>query len=637
MRRYRSFFLAILLILAAGTAEAARVSQVSTRLHARTVIVSQVVSGVASPSSTMKVNYGPTHSSVSSGFDISGQTSSIVALSNSAPAMAVSTYGNLSLTSAQIISTSMAYIQQQLASYIPKLTAYASTLDVSRVYYTLDQEVLPTGATSSVRLVWSMMVDANGHATYAQPTIYNASPGFVYVSYTPLAVASGLPQNWQYTSAGVMTYQLFSTTGAALSAVASVDTKGAYDAPQASTTAVDNDAGLKCLIDNTIGGCSTSYPSAKGLIGSLSASFAIVDYLRMVQPVYNEVESPAGSGNYAQIPAVSIGVTLRSWFYQTCTSKSYRNIGYYGYTLLTQVDRYLVQGDGSYALQYSYQGSNASPYENYDYTRGLTDAEFTALSAYMIDPSNPSSTLLATSSVPNLVQLAALSEGASQAPTTYSVVSNGSYGSSYDAATHDHILEFSGSVYTDYSNSTTYSGSSAFSVADVSQLSVAKVLSITGSYFQTSIAVNGIVVYSPSGAGGGSIYKCGQWGGKYVVPGISPKNSNLDYPSLCSTANEFYGSVEQDYTDGSPSETATGYFFNTYVIWSMKNNPGAMNGSVGTINLNILPYLHAGTNTVSFNAVLGGWGGGSYSGYGGAGGPGTGSWDIRFELIDACN
>ncbi|MCP1121010.1 hypothetical protein [Robbsia andropogonis] len=629
MRRYRSFFLAILLILAAGTAEAARVSQVSTRLHARTVIVSQVVSGVASPSSTMKVNYGPTHSSVSSGFDISGETNSIVALSNSAPAMAVSTYGNLSLTSAQIISTSMAYIQQQLASYIPKLSAYASTLDVSRVYYTLDQEVLPTGATSSVRLVWSMMVDANGHATYAQPTIYNASPGFVYVSYTPLAVASGLPQNWQYTSAGVMTYQLFSTTGAALSAVASVDTKGAYDAPQASTTAVDNDAGLKCLIDNTIGGCSTSYPSAKGLIGSLSASFAIVDYLRMVQPVYNEVESPAGSGNYAQIPAVSIGVTLRSWFYQTCTSKSYRNIGYYGYTLLTQVDRYLVQGDGSYALQYSYQGSNASPYENYDYTRGLTDAEFTALSAYMIDPSNPSSTLLATSAVPNLVQLAALSEGASQAPTTYSVVSNGAYGSSYDVSPHDHIIEFSGSSSDDYYNSTTYSGASSFSIASVSQVSSARLVSITGASVVVSTDVNNNTVYS-TGRNGGRIVKCAVTAGieAGVWPGVSPSNVPLytsqTYGEYCTEQSAFNGTVNVCQGDGGDGQTCSSYagtWFPQY-SWVALNNSGVSQTPNLYPNMDVKPYLGAGTNTVSFRAIPAG--GGS-------------NWDIKYEIIDACD
>jgi hypothetical protein len=436
-----------------------------------------------------------------------------------------------------------------------------------------------------------------------------------------------------------MTYELFSTTGTALSGVASVNTGGAYDAPQASSTGVDNDAGLECLIDNTSSStCSQSYPSAKGLIGSLSAKFAIVDYLRMVQPVYNSVESPAGSGTYVQQPAVDLAVTLRTWYYASCTTKSFHNTGYYGYTLSTDIDRYYVQSDGSYSKVFSYTGESSSPYQNYDYTRGISDAEYAVLSGDMIDPSDPSDALLAASTVPYLVEFASLTEGASNAASPYTLNSTGSYGSGYANSAHDHILEFSGNVTTSYGDSTTYTGTNTFTISDVSEISSATLLSMTGSDFIGSVDVNGTTVYSSMG--GGRVYKCENWGYAYgngtyyegyFWPGQSPGTSSGPYDYACSDSYAgtalIYGCANGDESDYRCSDNVSGEFFlyRNSSPASMENNYGAMTGNVGTINQDIRSHLVNGTNTVSFNGVIGGYG---YSG--------SGSWDIKLEIVDAC-
>ena len=641
MVRAIRFWLFIFAALSAGIAHAVGVSQTASRINPQAVIISQAVSGISSTSSVMKVNYGPISSTTSSGYDLTGEASSIVAQSNTAPIMGLSTYGNGTETQDAIIASSWAYIQTQISTYVPELVAYAKTLNVGRIYYTLDQEVMPTGATSSKRLVWTLVIDDQGHATYGEPSIYDSSPSYVYISYTPLAVESDLPQSWQYTNAGVMTYELFSTTGTALSAVESVNTEGAYDAPQASSTGVDNDAGLECLIDNTSSStCSQSYPTAKGLIGSLSAKFAIVDYLRMVQPVYNTVESPAGSGTYVQQPAVDLAVTLRTWYYASCTSKSFHNTGYYGYTLSTDIDRYYVQSDGSYSKVFSYTGESSSPYENYDYTRGISDAEYDVLSGDMIDPSDPSDALLAASTVPYLVEFAGLTEGASNAASPYTLNSTGSYGSGYANSAHDHILEFSGNVTTSYADSTTYTGTDTFTISDVSEITSATLLSMTGSDFIGSVDVNGTTVYS-SVSGGGRVYKCqiygqGDLSNAWYWPGVSPGQSSGPYDYACSdnsaaSSTLNYCSFSPD-TDPDCTAPLSGEFFwyngqapYNYYPKDMMNNYGAMTGNVGTINQDIRSHLVNGTNTVSFNGVIGGYG---YSG--------SGSWDIKFEIVDAC-
>lgn len=609
-----------------SVAHAAGVGQAASPLHPQAVIISQAVSGRSSPTSIMKVNYGPIASSASNGYDLSGATDLIVAQSNTAPTLNVGTYGTGTETQATIINAAYASIVDQLTTYVPQLVAYAKSLNVSRVYYTLDQEVDPQNATQSMRLVWTLSVDDQGHTTYAEPSIYNASPGFVYVSYTPLAVESDLPQSWQYSNAGVMVYQLYSTTGTALSSAVSVNTGGAYDAPQASSSGVDNDAGLECLMDNTSSNtCSTAYPSVRSLISTYSAAFAIVDYLRMVQPVYNTVESPAGSGTYVQEPAVDLSVNLRSWYYASCTALSFRNTGDYGYTLLTDIDRYIAESDGSYAKVFSYDSTGSSPYQDYDYTVGISASQVSGLSSLMIDPSDPSGSLLSASDVPNLVAFAALTEGASQAASPYTLNSTGSYGSSAANSDHDHILEFSGAPTTSYADSTTYTGTNTFTISDVSEITQALFVYQNSSNFVSSIKVNGTIIYSS--AGSGNVYKCApvQYQNDRGVsetsawswPGVSPTQGS-GYDSFCSDSNTF--TTSPMYTGGYGGY---GTYFDSGTL--MEDNYGAMTGNIGTVNMDIRPYLVNGTNTVSFNGVIGGYG---YSG--------SGSWDIRFEIWDAC-
>jgi hypothetical protein len=241
----------------------------------------------------------------------------------------------------------------------------------------------------------------------------------------------------------------------------------------------------------------------------------------------------------------------------------------------------------------------------------------------MIDPSDSSGSLLSAADVPNLVYLAPLTEGASEAPSVVTVNSNGSYGSSYNNSTNDHELQFVGSAYTDYSDPTTYTGTTTFTIGDVSEMSQATLASISGSDMNASVTINGVTIFSDA-PGGGPIYKCGQsvTSGYYTGPQLSTGNEASGYEWDCGGGIAYLSDYTIDpYTDEVTSQFYAPYWAAGYGIAMYSD----MHGNVGTLNWNILPYLHTGVNTVSFNAVIGGFG---WSG--------GGNWNIQFHLVDAC-
>lgn len=410
----RSWIRALVLLLAITPAAAVVAGTGGTggaAIFGTALEVTQAVNGVTSPTSQVSATTGPVAYSPSAGsLDQQGNTAVPVADTTAIPVLTSTTYGNGTLSQAQIIAQATTYIDGQEARLATDLSAYLASIHADRAYFTYDQEVMPVGAAHSMRLVWTFTVDSSGAATYAAPQILDTDPVMIYMVYTPSAVAAGLPAGWAYPNAGVLQYQLRNTAGTALSNWVSINTYGAFDEPQSGGAAVDPDAGVKCLVDATSGGCPQGYPDAKTLIATHGAMYAILDYVRMVQPEYTQQESPPGSGQYVQVPVMSMSVNSRVFDTDYC-SLSYTNQGQYGYTLLNQTDRYYVPASGAYAQIGSYQGTSISPTQSYSYTRtDLTASQQALVSTLIIDPTSPMGGYLTAADVPNLVYLAPITE-----------------------------------------------------------------------------------------------------------------------------------------------------------------------------------------------------------------------------------
>lgn len=405
----RTCLLALLMMVSLAMPDAQASTQ--QRLSAKALIVTQAVNGIGGPSSQVTAYTGPiAYSPTAGSLDQQGNTRTPIANTTTVPTLTVRDYGMGVYTQDQILALAAPYISGQSGYFTQSLAAYLSGIHADRGYFTFDQEVRPVNTDHSMRLVWSVSVDQSGTTTFGDPKIVDANPKIVYLVYTPKAVQSGLPASWAYPNAGLLQYQIRRPDGTALSSWASVDTGGAFDQPQGNGVALDPDAGVKCLIDRSSGSCPWWLPDAKSLITSNGAMYAIIDYVRMVQPVYTTQENPPGSGQYVQVPVMSVSVDSRPFRHSYCPL-SYTNNGHYGYTLLAQTDRYYEPATGNYTQLASYQGTTLSPTQWYGYTRTDLDAyQQSIVASLIIDPTNPNGGFLTAADIPNLVYLAPIAE-----------------------------------------------------------------------------------------------------------------------------------------------------------------------------------------------------------------------------------
>ncbi|MDE3021187.1 MAG: hypothetical protein KGI54_04945 [Pseudomonadota bacterium] len=288
------------------------------------------------------------------------------------------------------------------------------------------EQTLPSGRF----LIETVTVDNVGNVYYGGPRIVAQSPTILYAIYTPLAVASGLPSSWQYPNAGTIQWQLRDMDWNQLTPFQTINTNGAFDPPQESSSTVNPDAGLECLIDNSSSAsCPTGYTDIKTLIGQNNASIGILDYVRMLAPVYT-VQSGV------QVASVSLSVNTRTLTYAGCGANiSYNNVGSYGYTLNNTTDRYMVEEDGTYSHLNQFTSQTLSPTQSYNYTVSLPAADAATLDPQIIDPGG-SGTLEPASNFPGIIYLAPISVvGSSTDSTSMTLNLGGAYISTTYTAT----------------------------------------------------------------------------------------------------------------------------------------------------------------------------------------------------------
>lgn len=312
-------------------------------------------------------------------------------------------------TPSQVLAIAARRYADQAPALAARMAAWLRSLGAARGVFILEQSTaLPTtGASEPQRLIWTLTVDAQGRFLHSAPRLHTGRPFLLHVRYVPRQLASGLPAQWTYLDSGRLHWQRVSLQLQPLAPPQSIDTGGAFDAPSPSAGAAqDPDAGLACLIDRRARpDCPAGLPDVVGLIDTQGASWALVDYARELQPVYDL--QVAADGGVEQVARAGLAVRRREVSRGDCTSGArFRNSGQLGVLLEALTDRIHVTPDGRSAPIARLRDSWMSPVHEYDHTRPVSDAGPTALSPYIIDPLAPQSPLLVAASVPGLRELA---------------------------------------------------------------------------------------------------------------------------------------------------------------------------------------------------------------------------------------
>jgi len=284
------------------------------------------------------------------------------------------------------------------------LSSYMQTNGISSSWFTFKQEVQvdANGVAETWAIHWDYFADKNGRGAYADARLVSPDPKVLYLVYTPLRVDSDLPQSWSYPDGGTMKYQLRDMKFDPVTDWATLNAGGAYDAPQGGSENTDD--GVNCLMDSSTAGCAVGPTDVKKLLDSTGAVMAVVDYVRRVQPQW--VEQPDGS----VVPKMATSIDAREVSYVGCFETNYRNRGNFGYTLQTNLGRYIAVSSGSprvvnYQQLQEYEGTYLSPNTPYDYTIRVRKGDVPALGSYAIDPVK-GGVLLPVADIPGLVSVA---------------------------------------------------------------------------------------------------------------------------------------------------------------------------------------------------------------------------------------
>lgn len=327
--------------------------------------------------------------------------------------------------------------EQKLFISYPKTTTSTSTTNATRFtryMAPVDPEGIANAGTNAGSLapgveerllIWSMSTDHRGRAMFGNPKIVPPKPKTLYVVYTPLTVDDNLPSEWKYPNAGTLFVQTRDENFAVLPGTDErIDVQGAFDeSPEMIAAGDDPEAAsafnpnskINCLMDHTKPGC-TNTISVRSLMDERGATLAVVDYIRKVQPVYDEV-SPG-----VLVPQVTLNIDTRRVNYSGCSDATYYNHGSYGYRLLSGVTRFLVGPDGEYSPIGESQLEQQSPTKVYEGMVTVPSPQLPLLPSHVINPASPNSPqLVAVSELP-ISSLAGLQEtGEQQSVIAYNV------------------------------------------------------------------------------------------------------------------------------------------------------------------------------------------------------------------------
>jgi hypothetical protein len=271
-------------------------------------------------------------------------------------------------------------------------------------WFTYQQKVLSGGRAKI--LATSIQIAAGGAPVFSGASLLDQTPVVLHAVYTAGAVKRGIPAGWAYQDAGMLRYELRDASWNPASPARALDLGGVYDEPQPNGgVTFDPDLGLKCLVSRVPSpSCPQGFDDIKGLLAVTKASFALVDYVRMVQPVYE-----AGSGG-TQHARAAMDVVERVVRMPSCCCNdaglTFTNRIRIGFALALSADRYLVQPNGSYRKVTTLKSVAISPTQEIRGAVPVKRSDLAALSGEIVSPVTKA--LVSVGDFPQIVNLAAV-------------------------------------------------------------------------------------------------------------------------------------------------------------------------------------------------------------------------------------
>ncbi|MCC5609614.1 hypothetical protein LC612_23260 [Nostoc sp. CHAB 5834] len=258
---------------------------------------------------------------------------------------------------ADALAAAADWMTREIGPYKSRYGTWLKSEGLSVGFFNYTQEVMVTTelGPKKFNIAFNASVDQSGRATYGLPKLVDSDPILVEANYIPLRAIGGLPASWQYPDAGKIVWRVLNKRFEPLSGWRAIETNGAYDSALIEL-AGDQDAKLACLMDLRKAGCSGP-KDIRGIMNDVGASYAIVNYMRSIEPVYED--TPEGIK-----PVGAISVDERVW---TCVS--YINKGHYGYVLSLVADQYVVRQESdkvNWQLLKQYGSKGISPTEPYN-------------------------------------------------------------------------------------------------------------------------------------------------------------------------------------------------------------------------------------------------------------------------------
>lgn len=270
----------------------------------KTVVVSQSVDLEPGFSTSFAVSSGTTRYSNAKGLSVSNSGNLVadpaaVGLTKIPPAAVRDELGELML-STDLVKTSSQHFAGMAPGIASQLKAYMKANGISSGVFTYSQRVMVENNTSAMHLVWQLMVDSSGKVRYGDATIIADAPKYNNAVYLSKAVDEVLPSTFAYPSAGFIVSSAAGTT----------DVNGAYDAPQEG----DQDSGVRCLINKASdAACPQGFPDMLQLLGMNGATSGVLDYVRRLSPVLDDVVVDAATGETEGVPRIYVRVNNRIW------------------------------------------------------------------------------------------------------------------------------------------------------------------------------------------------------------------------------------------------------------------------------------------------------------------------------------
>lgn len=307
----------------------------------------------------------------SEGYGVSKATAKLPHFPVSAP-FSVSVSNPVSKSDA--LAASKTWVGAQVIPFTKRAADWLKAEGLSTAIYTYSHDIMvsaPDGVPRRQAISFNVTIDNKGRTIYGNPKITDPDPVVVEIIYTPLRPAEGLPSGWKYPDAGKIKYRLIDMQNVPKSDWMYVDTGGAFDEDLSDTgsrdeDARDTDSKLKCFVDLRYPGCSGPV-DVRGLIDRTGATFAMVDYVRRLEPDYEEVPGTADEYGDAELRAKgALSVDARIY---DCVN--YINRGHFGFVLTMRAEKYIVHPSEellTYQLIEQFGGKTLSPTEPYEKT-----------------------------------------------------------------------------------------------------------------------------------------------------------------------------------------------------------------------------------------------------------------------------